>query len=424
MKVAVLGCGWSGILAALRIKSLLPSADVVCMDRDFRGGLLRSENVGSYLFDVGGSHVLFSRDTSIVEGIVSMGSSWISKERRAFVFLDGIFVPYPFENGVYVLPPEKRARYGISLIKALIRGDQKPDNFKEWILNTFGEEVANDYLLPYNEKIWKRPLDEISADWVYIPGRLPIPSLEDIVKAIAGLETKGYVENAVFRYPDGGIVTQYLSAVSKAKEAGISLVREEVSNVRKTGDGFVINSWLKVDHVVSTLPLREFPYMLDPSPPEDVLKAADRLDYNSVAVVGVGIRKRAPPQHWIYVPERRIIFHRYAWISNYLPEPPSDRASLIAEVTVPPGCRLDLEEVAAKTLRGLKELNVVKESEVEVMRIWFHKYGYPIYTKTHHQDRETVEKYLSEIGVITFGRWGNWHYWNTDVIYKKTLEMF
>lgn len=233
-----MGCGWSGIIAALRIKDLLHVAEVVCVDRDFRGGLLRSEKIDSYLFDVGGSHVVFSRDPSVIEGIVSMGGRWISKERRAFVFLDGVFVPYPFENGIYVLPPEKRARYGISLIRAHLQGIKNPRNFKEWILNSFGEEVAHDYLLPYNEKIWKRPLEEISADWVYIPGRLPLPSLEDVIKAIAGLETKGYIENATFYYPDGGIITQYLSALSKAKNEGISLITEEVKEVRKTIEWF------------------------------------------------------------------------------------------------------------------------------------------------------------------------------------------
>lgn len=187
-------------------------------------------------------------------------------------------------------------------------------------------------------------------------------------------------------------------------------------------NGFLINNWLKADYVISTLPLRELPYMLNP-PPEEVLKAADRLDYNSVFVVGVGIRKKAPMRHWVYVPEKRIIFHRYAWVSNYLPEPPSDRASLVAEVTVPPNQRLDPEKIIAETVRGLEELGVVKESEIEVTKIWVHKYGYPIYTKTHKKDRETVEEYLKILGIVTFGRWGNWHYWNTDMIYKRALEM-
>lgn len=422
MRIAVLGCGWSGIVAALRLKERYPSADVICLDKAFDGGLLRTEIIDGYLFDIGGSHVLFSREPAVVDAIVSMGGRWVAKKRRAFILMDGIYVPYPFENGIYVLPPERRARYGLSLIKAFMNGDRRPGNFKEWILNTFGEEVAWDYLIPYNEKIWKRPLEELSADWVYTPGRLPLPSLEDIVKAIAGLETTGYREQAVFHYPEGGIITQYLSALKKAEKAGVVLVKDEVKEIRKTVDGFLINNRLRAERLVSTLPLKETPYMFNPPPPEEVLKAADRLDYNSVAVVGIGVRTRAPPRHWVYVPDKHTIFHRYAWISNYLPELPSDRASLIAEITLVPGRKAEglMEEV----VKGFVELGIVKERDVEIVKSWFHKYGYPVYTKTHRQDRETVERYLTEIGVTTFGRWGNWHYWNTDVIYKKTVEIF
>ena len=226
-RVLILGGGWSGLVAAIRAKSLYPAVDVVCVDRDFGGGLLRSEVVSGYLFDVGGSHVVFSGRRDVVEGILSLGGEWVSRERASFVLLGGIFVPYPFENGIYVLPPEKRARYGLSLIRALTeRWDERPRNFREWLLCTFGREVAEDYLIPYNEKIWKRSLDQISADWVYIPGRLPLPSLDEIVKAVAGIPTVGYREQSVFYYPKrGGILKQWEAAYRRAEALGVRFLR-------------------------------------------------------------------------------------------------------------------------------------------------------------------------------------------------------
>ena len=423
MRIAVLGCGWSGAVTSIRMKSKYPSADIICIDKTFDGGLLKTEVVDGYIFDVGGSHVLFSKDRNVINEIISLGGRWATKQRRSFVLLDGAFIPYPFENGIYILPPEKRARYGLSLIRAIMHGDRRPENLKEWIINTFGEEVANDYLIPYNEKIWKRSLEDISVDWVYIPGRLPLPSLEDIVKAIAGIETIGYKDQATFYYPDGGIVNMYYSVLRKAESLGVILVKEEVKELKRTSDGFLINNHLKVDRVISTLPLNEVPRILSPQPPDEVLAATGRLEYNSVLVVGIGLKMKAPPQHWIYVPDKRVIFHRYAWISNYLPEPPEDKASLIAEIMVPPGHNINIENLVDETKKGLIELGVVSENNVEVTKVWFHKYGYPVYTKTHSTDREIIERYLGELGIKTFGRWGNWHYWNTDVIYKKSAEI-
>jgi len=207
-RVVVLGCGWSGLVASIRMKESYSLSEVICIDKDFGGGLLRSEVINGYLFDVGGSHVVFSRRQDVINGILNMGGEWVIRERSAYILLDGIFIPYPFENGIYILPPEKRAKYGKSIISALINyRDERPRNFREWILNTFGHEVAEDYLIPYNEKIWKRPLDQISADWVYIPGRLPIPSIGDIIDAVAGIPTIGYREQALFYYPRrGGII--------------------------------------------------------------------------------------------------------------------------------------------------------------------------------------------------------------------------
>jgi len=421
--ITVLGCGWSGLLMSIRAKTLYPPADVVCVDKDFHGGLLNSEVINGYLFDVGGTHVVFSRRRDVIKGIISMGGEWITRERASYVFLDGAYIPYPFENGIYVLPSEKRARYGLSLIKALIEyRDEKPANFKEWILLTFGREVAEDYLIPYNEKIWKRPLDKMSADWVFIPGRLPLPSLEDIVKAVAGLPTIGYKENALFYYPKkGGIRKQWEAARNYAESLGVRFLRMEVREVKSSSSEHVINGVLKADRVINTLPLKSAPSIFDLS--DEARRASERLDSNSVVVVGLGLRKQAPKQHWIYVPDKRIIFHRYAWISNYGEDTPLGKAVLIAEVTIPPTWKIDLEEVKSRVIHDLVEISVVKESEVEVVKAWFHRYGYPIYTLTHREDVDIITQELAQKGILTFGRWGNWQYWNTDKIYEESMKL-
>jgi protoporphyrinogen oxidase len=420
--IAVLGCGWSGLLMSIKLKTLYPASEVICIDKNFDGGLLHSESIKDYVFDTGGSHVLFSKKQEIINKIIAMGGEWVFRERMSYIFLDGVYVPYPFENGIYVLPPDKRARYGLSLIRALKDyRDVKPPNFKEWILATFGREVAEDYLIPYNEKIWKRPLDQMTADWVYIPGRLPIPSLEDIVKAVAGIPTVGYKENALFYYPrKGGIIKQWEIAFKRSKELGVRFLKTVVKDIKVSSDGYIINGMMKVNRIVSTLPLKESPSIFDLS--EDSHKASERLDYNSVAVVGIGLKKPAPKQHWIYVPDKKIVFHRYAWISNYGEDTKPGKSALIAEITIPNGKEIDKEELKERVIQDFVRIDVIKETEIDVVEIWFHKYGYPIYTLTHQEDTEVIIRELTQKGIVTFGRWGEWQYWNTDKIYEKVME--
>jgi len=420
-RVVVLGCGWSGLMVSIRVKSLHPSSDVICVDKNFDGGLLRSEVINGYLFDTGGSHVFFSMRRDVIDGVLSMGGEWVSRERATFVLLDGTFIPYPFENGMYVLPPEKRVRYGISLIKALTEYcNERPKNFKEWIFQTFGREVAEDYLIPYNEKIWKRPLDWLSADWAYIPGRLPLPLLEDVVRAVAGLPTVGYKEQARFYYPKrGGIVKQWEAAYKCAKSLGIKFLRAKVREVRALSGEYVINGQLRADKVINTLPLKEAPLIF--GLPEEAFKAAERLDFNSVIVVGLGLRRPAPRQHWVYVPDKHVVFHRYAWISNYGEDTSPNRSAMIAEVTVPPTGEADLEELKAAAVHNLVNIGVIREDEVEIVEAWYNKYGYPIHTLTYANDVAIITQNLAKMGVLTFGRWGNWQYWNTDKIYEKAV---
>jgi protoporphyrinogen oxidase len=420
--IAVLGCGWSGLLMSIKLKTLYPASEVICIDKKFDGGLLRSESIKDYVFDTGGSHVLFSKKQEIINNIIAMGGEWVFRERMSYIFLDGVYVPYPFENGIYSLPPDKRARYGLSLIRALKDYcDVKPPNFKEWILATFGREVAEDYLIPYNEKIWKRPLDQMTADWVYIPGRLPIPSLEDIVKAVAGIPTVGYKENALFYYPrKGGIIKQWEIAFKRSEELGVRFLKTVVKDVKVSSEGYIINGMIKVNRIVSTLPLKESPSIFDLS--EDSHKASRRLDYNSVAVVGIGLKKPAPKQHWIYVPDKKIVFHRYAWISNYGEDTKPGKSALIAEITIPNGKKIDTEELKERVIHDFVRIDVIKETEIDVVEIWFHKYGYPIYTLTHQEDTEVITRELIQKGIVTFGRWGEWQYWNTDKIYEKAME--
>jgi len=132
---------------------------------------------------------------------------------------------------------------------------------------------------------------------------------------------------------------------------------------RRRGGGLTV-SGVEVDLAVAAMPLPDLMATFRDAP-EEVVKAAERLDYNLVVVVGVALGKPAPVQHWVYVPDRRIVFHRYAWISNYSPaNAPPGRCALIAVITLPRGIEPDLERIEAETVEGLLELGVAQVRDV------------------------------------------------------------
>jgi len=426
VRVAVLGFGWAGVLAAGFLLERFPGADVVAFEKSRRlGGLLSSAEINSFTFDVGGSHVIFSNDKAVLAEVVALlGGEALEHQRKAYVRLGDLFVPYPFENGLYVLPPEERAELIGDLVEALIKipPSWRPKHLLDWIETTFGNGIARRYLTPYNEKIWKRPLDQISADWAYMPGRLPVPDVKTLIKTAAGIPTVGYAEQSRFYYPRrGGIQRQYQAALERVRDRVAVRAGEAVEEVGRRGGRLAVNG-VEVDLAVAAMPLPDLVAAFRDAP-EEVVKAAERLDYNQVVVVGVALDKPAPDQHWVYVPDRRIVFHRYAWLSNYSPSnAPPGRSALVAEITLPRGVEPDLERLKAEVVEGILELGVAQVRDVLHVEAWLHRYGYPVYTLDHAQNRDVVLRWLREQGVVAVGRWGQWHYWNTDKVYKNVKE--
>jgi len=157
--------------------------------------------------------------------------------------------------------PRKTASFCINeFIKNLIAVEKGeialPTNFAEWITYTFGRGIAECYMVPYNEKIWNYPVDRMSHHWV--EGRIPRPPVEDIVKSAIGIETEGYVHQAVFSYPvEGGIealVRGIAEPVLPAIRTGFA-----VASIREDNGGFAISDGgetVHADRLISTIPLQ------------------------------------------------------------------------------------------------------------------------------------------------------------------------
>jgi protoporphyrinogen oxidase len=185
--ILILGCGWAGLSVAHHLLGK-GVKDVMCIDSDTTpGGLMKTVELNGFIFDIGGSHIIFSSNESILEEILSfLGSNVIKHYRETFVYLHNIFVPYPLENGLYVLPPSLCAEILTSFIESLSElaksPSRKPRNLDEYFRYYFGRELTEIYLKPYNEKIWKKSLNEIDVARLSISGRPPAPNWRDIVK--------------------------------------------------------------------------------------------------------------------------------------------------------------------------------------------------------------------------------------------------
>jgi len=434
VKYGILGGGWAGLLIAHKIKSSFPSSEVEIIEKakpNELGGLLRSVTIDGFTYDIGGPHILFSRNRAILESILKiLHDNYKVIERKNFIHFEGKLIPYPFENGIYRLSDQDRAMIGLGIVENLIRLKDEnqwvPETFYDWIYGVFGEEMGSRYLEPYNNKIWKRNLKQIDADWVFTPGRLPFPELRDIIYSISGIGTVGYKEQAHFYYPrKGGIQALYDSLKEKVLEEGVRIITDtNIIGVNYSEDKeWIVNGLFKYDRIINTLPL---PILLETlNVPEKIHSLAKKLDYNKVIVVGYALNRGAPGEIALYVPDRTIIFHRYTWMSNLVSYSPVGKSNLIVEVTWPKDQKLNIDLIVEECTKGLLKLGVIATSDDIIhTKAWIHQFGYPIYNIGHKRIREDIFSYLDSLGIKSVGRWGSWHYWNTDKVYEAVELVF
>lgn len=187
--ITILGAGLAGLSAAYHLGD-----GYMVLEREAEpGGLCRSIETGGYIFDIA-PHILFTRD-EYAGGLFSrlLEGNLLAHDRRSYIYMMGTYVKYPFEANLHPLPRE--------VIEECIRGviDRprlEPRNFREWITASFGEGIARHYMVPYNEKVWKYPLEGMNTEW--LGGRVPSPSVEEMRRGAEGEQDVGYGPNAQF----------------------------------------------------------------------------------------------------------------------------------------------------------------------------------------------------------------------------------
>ncbi|MEN6517067.1 MAG: FAD-dependent oxidoreductase [Methanospirillum sp.] len=434
MTTAILGAGLTGCtLARLLAES---GEEVVVLEAagDY-GGLCRSITMNGFTFDLGGSHIIFSRDEEVLAWIrAALGPNREERHRETKCFYRGRYVQYPFENGLYDLPPDDRFRCVDGFVRAVIaaelaaeRGEAVPArSFLEWIYRTFGDGIADCYLVPYNEKIWKYPLGNMSAHWV--DGRVPRPPLSDVLRSACGLLTEGYAHQAVFSYPTSGGIEALVRAIAAPIEDRIRC-GFYVRSVRRDKGRFLISdgeTTVSTDRCISTIPLQALVPALEGVSPE-VTDAVDRLVYNGVACIFVGLRGSVPPFSWVYLPEPELGYaNRVSFPSNYSTgTAPAGRGSILVECTYRPGdpvATMDDAALVQHVLDRLEAMGVLSVEDVAVTGVARQPFAYVVYDLAYQDSVRTVREFVAEWGIDLVGRFAEFEYLNMDGCIRHALD--
>ena len=408
--ITIVGAGLAGLSAAYHL-----GENYMVLERDQTvGGLCKSIDIGGYVFDLA-PHILFTRNQYSRDLFHQLlGDNIRTQSRRAYIYMMETYVKYPFEANLHPLPDHVKEE----CIKGVMeKPSLEPHNFMEWIQTTMGQGIADYYMVPYNRKIWKYPLEKMNTDW--IAGRVPSPSVDEMRRGAEAQLPMDYGPNAEFWYPKQGGIGAL--AESLAKDIPVELGAEATwFNPKKKGVETLYDldgeeKSVKSDKVLSSLPLPEIISMLD-DVPYDVQIAADNLVYNSLVCVMVGVKRpNITDKHWLYFPEPDLVFNRISFPMNFSPETtPKGCSSILVEVTYRDRV-MDHEETKKRVLQDLVKTKLITErDEIDVCEGMDFKYAYVIYDLDHRKNVKVIHDYLIANNIIPIGRYGEWEYFNMD----------
>jgi protoporphyrinogen oxidase len=430
VKTAILGGGLSGLCLARLLHEKGEEVVVLEAEQDY-GGLCRSKTSNGFTFDTGGSHIIFSRDEEVLAFMRRMISENEQRNNRnTKIFYKGRYVKYPFENGLSDLPVEDRYFCINEFIKMLIaieKGEVKPPvNFREWIIYTFGNGIADCYMIPYNEKIWNFPTGKMSLHWV--DGRIPRPPVEDVIKSAIGIETEGYTHQSVFSYPvDGGIET-LVRAIARPVKNKIK-TGFIVSSIKKRGSTWEISNGTEVVHAdrcICTMPVQHLLSCLN-AVPARVKKAARALKYNSLVCVNIGIKGEVPPISWLYIPEIALgLTNRISFPSNYSRHvAPEGCGAVLAEITHLPGdevSRMSDEELTGHVVTTLEKMQLVDRSRIVYTSVERQPFAYVVYDLEYLKNIAIIKEYCAAVAIPLIGRFAQFEYLNMDGCIRSVMD--
>ncbi len=430
MKTAILGGGLSGLTIARLLAAR--NEDVMVLEAGERiGGLCQSFQKDGFTFDTGGSHIIFSRDQEVLLFMHEvLGCNRNECQRNTKIFYKGLFIKYPFENGLFALPKEDLFFCINEFVKAHVsseKGEFKPPvNFKEWIYQTFGKGIAECYMVPYNEKIWNYKTDLMSAHWM--EGRVPRPPVEDVIRSAIGIETEGYTHQSVFSYPLEGGIESLIHAISEPVTDRVT-TGFRVTSVTQNGGKWVISDGTRnivADRCISTIPLQYLIPMLN-DVPETVRKAVDDLKYNSLISVSIGIKGQVPPVSWMYIPDEKTgMENRISFPSNFSPGTvPEGCSSVLAEITFNEGDAVSTmgdQDVIDHVTRSLTLMGIISPGSVILTGLFRHRFAYVVYDLNYLKNIEIVREYCNSIGISLVGRFSRFEYLNMDGCIRNAMD--
>lgn len=391
MKYLVIGGGPSGLTLA---NSLINNGkdDVLVLERNEEaGGLCRSKNVDGSPLDIGGGHFLDVKNKRVLDFVFDFMpvDEWDRYTRDSRIVVNDNLIGSPIEANIWQMKLEDQVEYLKAIAVAGCNLNvEMPEKFVDWIYWKLGEKIADDYMIPYNKKMFGENLDSLGTYWL---NKLPNVSFDETL--ISCLERKAYGTqpgHAEFYYPKKyGYGEVWLRMAERLKD---KIIYNEKA-VTLDLDNKCVNDKYEADIIINTAPWDAFDEIK--GLPENLKNNIKDLKHSSIVIDYIPENVNNEAQ-WIYYPDPSLDYHRILVRHNFCPN-----------------------SKGYWTETNLDRFNKEKSKEGNYFIM---DYAYPLNTIGKPEKMKQLLEYTKSKGVIGLGRWGEWQHYNSDVVVNLALE--
>lgn len=410
-KYVILGAGMTGLSAAYHLKKEYFLAE---KEREI-GGLSGSIVKNGFTFDHA-EHFLRIPDRKMENFFKKlMGENLFSQELISAIYYKNKFIPYPFQENIRTLPVKELKKCAKSLILNYFSRNQnktKFANFEEFNYYNYGEYIANEFMIPYNEKIWQFKPSEMNTSWFLSPDFIPSFNLNRILNSILPLSDDIPIKKFYRWYPIKGGSQEFansffpylLHLTLNCKAIKIDLNEKLVIFQNGHSEHY--------EHLISTIALPDLLNIID-SLPSSINGLIPSLKYNSVYCMNLALtRENDHRYHWLYFPQKEIPFSRLFFSSNFSKNnAPIGKGTCSALTTFLPNSNFNESKFEEKSLQILFKLGFLKNESEIIEKIPLKiKFGFPIPTIGLEKKLKLIQDFLKDHDIYSIGRYGEWKY--------------
>lgn len=395
MKYLILGAGPAGLTVANKLQQAGITDFLVLEREETAGGLCRTVDVDGSPFDIGGGHFLDVRRPKVNEFLFQFmpEDEWDRHIRDSKIVINGNTISYPIESNIWQMNLEDQVEYLKSIaIAGCNIGTPIPKTFVDWIYWKLGSKVAEEYMIPYNQKMFSKELNQLGTYWLE---KLPNVSFEEtllscLTKKAHGMQP-GHTE---FYYPKkygyGKLWIRMADAIKNNIEynksvKGIDFITKTVTTSH--GEKYT------AEMIITTIPWMEFDEIV--GMPESVKESIGELKFSSIQTEYFPYHLDTQSQ-WIYYPDLQLSYHRILVRHNFCHNSKGYWTETNSE-------RVSIEEPSG----NFKYMN---------------QYAYPLNTIKKPEIMKNLLSWSKEQGVIGLGRWGEHQHYNSDVTVDLAMK--